>query len=459
MAIDLAKMSLWLATFARDHEFTFIDHTLKHGDSLVGLTRRQIEGLDWEAGASGYQEHIGVEGIREQIAKASELNRLIREAGNDSPRDELFALLEEAEEETACARLLGDLTVAAFFKGKTTKKRKDLLKRLREGLHCGEPRRFLTGFGECTDGEVPLNPFHWSIVFPEVFDRENPGFDAIVGNPPFLGGKRISTTLGDGYRDWLGTVHRGSNSNADIVAHFFRRAFDLVRHEGTFGLIATNTIAQGDTRSTGLRWICEHEGEIYHARRRVTWPGLAAVVVSVVHVHKGNVEGERCLDNRPTERITAFLFHRGGNDDPAPLHANVGNSFVGSHVLGMGFTFDNSDNKGVATPIAEMHRLIAEEPHNQEVIFPFIGGEEVNTSPTHAPHRHVINFQDFPLRRENLGERWKEANEGQRRSWLQRGILPPDYPGDVAADWPELLAIVEASETGERPGPFFVFIG
>ena len=451
MAIDLARMSLWLATFAKDHEFTFIDHTLKHGDSLVGLTRQQIEGLDWEAGASGYQEQIGAERIREQIAKASELNRLIREAGNDSPRDELQELVDEAREETAGARLLGDLTLAAFFKGETKKKRKELLKQLREALHCEEPERFLEGIAEGTDGKSPpITPFHWSIEFPEVFDCENPGFDAIVGNPPFLGGKRISTTLGDRYRDWLGTIHRGSNSNADIVAHFFRRAFDLVRYEGTFGLIATNTIAQGDTRATGLRWLCEHEGEVYNARRRVKWPGLAAVVVSVVHVHKGELEGERCLDNRATERITAFLFHRGSDDDPAPLNTNAGNSFVGSHVLGMGFTFDDFDKKGVATPVAEMQRLIAEEPHNQEVIFPFIGGEEVNTSPNHAPHRYAIDFRDFPLRREELGKEWKDAQETERRAWKRMGIVPPDYPEAVAMDWPDLAAIVETKAKPER---------
>ena len=92
----------------------------------------------------------------------------------------------------------------------------------------------------------------------------------MVGNPPFLGGKRISTVLGGEYRDWLATLHEESNSNADVVAHFFRRAFTLLRDGGTFGLIATNTIAQGDTRATGLRWICTHGGEIYHARRRLS---------------------------------------------------------------------------------------------------------------------------------------------------------------------------------------------
>ena len=65
---------------------------------------------------------------------------------------------------------------------------------------------------------------------------------------------------------------------------------------------------------------------------------------------------------------------------------------MGSIVLGMGFTFDDTDTKGVATPLAEMQRLIEKDPRNAEVIFPYIGGEEVNTSPTHAHHRYVINF-------------------------------------------------------------------
>ena len=53
MAVDLARLSLWLATLARDHEFTFLDHALKCGDSLVGLDRDQIEAVHWDARAGG----------------------------------------------------------------------------------------------------------------------------------------------------------------------------------------------------------------------------------------------------------------------------------------------------------------------------------------------------------------------------------------------------------------------
>ncbi len=77
-------------------------------------------------------------------------------------------------------------------------------------------------------------PFHWPIEFPEVFTVDAKGklvggFDAIVGNPPFMGGSRISGTLGVGFLDWLKAVHEESHGNADLVAHFFRRAFNLLK--------------------------------------------------------------------------------------------------------------------------------------------------------------------------------------------------------------------------------------
>ncbi len=253
--------------------------------------------------------------------------------------------------------------------------------------------------------------------FPEVFSSDRGGFDVFVGNPPFAGKNTIAEGSPDGILDWFKQLHPESHGNADLVAHFFRRCFSLLRPGGSLGLIATNTIAQGDTRSTGLRWICLKGGTIYAARKRYKWPGVAAVVVSVVHLLKGAYGGAKLLDKRPVEQITAFLFANGGHEDPKPLAANSGKSFVGSYVLGMGFTFDDSgpaddDTPGIPSPIATMERLIAENPKNAEVIYPYIGGEEVNSSPTHAHHRYVINFEE-------------RSEEECRRKW------------------PDLIAIVE----------------
>ncbi len=450
VAVDLAKLSLWLITLAKDHPLTFLDHALRHGDSLVGLSRRQIEAFHWKGDAPQFQAGFEVMRIREHLANIAALRERIREAGEEVSDQERRLWWRDAREELAEAGAFGDLVLAAFFEKAKAKEREALRTQLADAVVRGETHRYRSWLAELRNAEPPLAPFHWEIEFPEIFERDNPGFDAIVGNPPFAGKNTVAAANVAGYPDWLKQVHAGSHGNADQVAHFFRRAFDLVRRHGAFGLIATNTIAQGDTRSTGLRWICTHGGEIYRARRRVPWPGLAAVVVSVLHVHKGPFTGVRGLDDAVTDRITAFLFHRGGHDDPARLAANAGKSFQGSIVLGMGFTFDDTDRKGVATPLAEMRRLIEENPRIRKTAFPYIGGEEVNTSPTHAHHRYVINFHDWPLRREDLGEPWAGADDDRRRDWLRRGIVPLDYPDPVAADWPKLLAIVEERVKPER---------
>ena len=416
MAIDLARLSLWLATFARDHEFTFIDHALRHGDSLVGLTRRQIEGFHWKADSPRFQ--VGVEAIpiTGHVMQASELRRTIRRLGDNAPQQVLLRLMNESDHELESVRRFGDLVLTAFFEGDRPKARDIKLREFANLITHDEADDLRVSLG---DLEPPLAPFHWEIEFPEVFERENPGFDVIVGNPPFQGGRNVSANLGPVYSKWLTTVHESSSGGADLVAHFFRRAFSLLRQGATFGLIATNTIGQGDTRSTGLRWICQNGGEIYAAQRRIKWPGEAAVVVSVVHVYKGIVTVPKRLDGRPAGIITAFLFHSGGHDDPERLKTNNGKSFQGSIVLGMGFTFDDADKKGVATPISEMYRLIDMDSRYQSVIFPYIGGQEVNTSPTHSHRRYVIDF----------GERDER---------------------DCRENWPELLEIVERNVKPER---------
>jgi hypothetical protein len=419
VAVDLAKVSLWLVTLAKHHALTFVDHALRHGDSLVGLSRRQIEAFHWDPDAPRFQAGFEAMRVREHVAKVAELRQKIREANETVSDWELRDLWDQAQFELGKVRLFGDLVLAAYFEGDKAKEREAKRGEYATAIVSSEAGRYGAWLEEWRHAEQPLAPFHWEIEFPEVFGRENPGFDAIVGNPPFLGGRSLTATQGEAYSTWLLTLHEESTGGADLVAHFFRRAFGRLRNDGTFGLIATNTISQGDTRSTGLRWICQHGGHIYCALKRVKWPGLAAVVVSVLHVSKGSVLGPRQLDNREVATITAFLFHRGEHDDPARLMANADKSFQGSIVLGMGFTFDDTDRKGVASSLAEMRRLVQDNQQNQEVIFPYVGGEEVNTSPTHAHHRYVINF----------GER--DEDECRRRC-------------------PELMAIIEARVKPER---------
>ncbi|BAZ10556.1 hypothetical protein NIES4071_23790 [Calothrix sp. NIES-4071] len=393
-AVTLAKLSLWLVTLAKKQPFTFLDHALKCGDSLVGLTRDQLVKFNWERDTTYDDPNLPLFNENYQKIKFNRDNIQTLDDANYEAKREFYHAAEELLQD---ARLKGDLVVASFFAGDKDKVRKDernaLWLKFRDWQKNKDNLEVTRISQDLRQAEKPVKVFNWELEFPEVFDRENPGFDAIVGNPPFAGKNTAINSHADGYMDWLKVVNPESHGNSDLVAHFYRRAFSLLRKSGCFGLIATNTIAQGDTRSTGLRYICENGGTIYNAQKRLKWPGLAAVVVSVVNVIKGDYQGVKLLDGREVDLISAFLFKSGGNKNPTTLLANADKSFQGSIVLGMGFTFDDSNSD--ATPIAEMQRLITHNPKNQERVFPYIGGEEVNSSPTHTHHRYVINFGEM----------------------------------------------------------------
>ena len=367
------------------------------------------------------------------------------------------------DEDLGWLRRIGDTVIAAFFSAEKPKARESVRQGLREltektvrsVVDLESNTRIEETVRKLYARPKGIRPFHWELEFPEVFRLDESGepqggFDVIVGNPPFAGRNTLLAACGEIYFEWLKAMHEESNGNADLAAHFFRRAFRLLREDGCMGLIATNTIAQGDTRFTGLRWICKSNGAIYSAKKRLKWPGEVSVVVSIVHICRGAVSGPFFLDGRKVPSITAFLFHAGGSDDPARLSCNAGKTFEGVKIYGSGFTFDDTDNRGIATSIAQMQLLLQKDEHNAERIFPYIGGEEVNDSPTQAHHRYVINFADFPLERSANGVPWLKLSGQAQRQQMRDGFVAPDYPGPVAADWPDLLSIVRERVKPER---------
>src|SRR5437899_1866113 len=160
------------------------------------------------------------------MTRAAELRQQIREADDTLPDWELRDLWNQAQSELQSIRLFGDLALAAFFGGQKAKEREGKRAEYANAILAGKAESYHAWIEECRHGDPPLAPFHWEIEFPEVFDRDNPGFDAMIGNPPFLAGRNVWPTLGGAYPDYLRQVHEDSGGKAvDLVAHFFRRAF------------------------------------------------------------------------------------------------------------------------------------------------------------------------------------------------------------------------------------------
>ena len=422
-ATDLAKLSLWLATLAKDHPFTFLDHTLRFGDSLVGFSRLQIGQFHWDVSLP-HDRVLGQEQLEKAIDRVTAYRKEILEMAEDNVasillKQQKLGLADQALESVRCA---GDLLVASFFNAAKDKERDKLRGNYRD-LFLSASRGNVSDLQEETKvvddsrgRKLPVRPFHWEIEFPEVFGRANSGFDVFIGNPPFMGGRFVSGVLSPEYLDYLQGAYPQGGGQTDLVAYFFRRAFSELREGGAIGLIATNTIAQGDTRTAGLSWICMNGGTIYAATKRLRWPGRAAVVISVVHALKGFIPPPYLLDQREVDLITAYLFHTGTHTAPNRLVTNSGLSFKGMEPYGHGFFFDDTDPK--ATPLSVMRQLIEKDRRNAERVYPYLGGEEILSNPLHQHHRYVISFAEMDL--------------------------------SAAREWPELLAIVENKVRPER---------
>src|SRR5690606_10533536 len=205
-------------------------------------------------------------GIRELVGRvAAKRRRLVEIEGTDLDKlEEKREVLSEVEQDTELARLLADLTAgtALAYAGRGATgldTASNLAVEAARKAMSGDETAVLAVRDQLDawlrtdqpEGAFDRRPIHWPLAFPEVFERG--GFDAIIGNPPYLGGQKLTGAFGAAYRKalvlLLGDNVRGS---ADLVAYFLLRVHCLLNTHGQTGLIMTNTVAQGATREVGI---------------------------------------------------------------------------------------------------------------------------------------------------------------------------------------------------------------
>lgn len=444
LAVEMAKLSLWLETMQKDKPFTFLDHCLKTGDSLVGVSLEQLKSWNLDT-SEGTNLNIGVDRLWSEVQSAIEQRLQIQSRPVNSPQDqqEKSYLLSQANARIHDLKVRADLLMAVYHSGLNKSDTEALRERMLAVANNG------MSIPEADLKKLPqnLDTFHWELEFPEVFfpvserakvDSQIPdtvqGFSALVSNPPFMGGHKISVSLNKVYREFIvESIGKGKRKGqADLCAYFLLRANQLIQTDGHLGLVATNTIAQGDTREVGLDQIVkplvlagkpqESASTIYRAVPSRKWEGSASLEVAYVWLKKGQWHSEYQLDDKIVTGISPYLTIPGkavGN--PNKLVANTEKSYKGSEVNGMGF---------VLTP-EEAQALIEKDPRNKDVLFPYLNGQDLNSNPDQSPSRWVINFHDWALD--------KEHDDPKK---------PKGRP--YAADYPDCLKIIEEKVKPER---------
>ena len=481
MAVEMCKLSLWLVSLDRDKPFSFVDNKVFVGNSLLGITdldQLKAQHIDPAAAtnrpfeldhAGRYTRDLDAGAILEEVSRRREELASVVDA-NDPARSTKTKqrLQHENEESLATLNRVADAVVAV---GLDPAIGAEPGRRLNQGygdLIAALGRAFPEeGAGDGTLLEAVLERgltptvrtdyerwhcLHWPLAMPEVMGRG--GFDAIIGNPPFLGGQKLTGAMGANIRDWFVQVlARGQRGSADLIAYFFLRAHSLLNDHGTLGLVATNTVAQGDTREVGLDQMVDSGFTITRAIQSRSWPSQSAnlefAAVWGTHDTLSNRVMAVC-DDTPVPRISTLLEPAGSvKGKPERLNENQGIAFIGCYVLGKGFILDPE----------EAAEWIAADSRNAEVLFPYLNGEDLNSRPDCSSSRWVVDFglreyreavaYELPFSRvfRDVKPQREEVKIDYRREYWWRFAAWAPAMRKAIADLDEVLVIARVSKT------------
>lgn len=480
MAVEMCKLSLWLVSLDPHLPFSFVDNKIFHGNSLLGVTslnqikamridaKQRDQGQLFEVNALDQSaETIDVDGILRKVRRLRD--QLSDEITPNDPQRSANAKRRQMREVDATltrVRTIADGVIAAGLAhgGKPGNTLDDAYDTLAVAVGRAFPAH---GEGDTAmlegvidRGLTPTVPtdyehwrcVHWPLEIPEVM--ENGGFDAIIGNPPFLGGKKLSGAMGDNMREWfVNVIAEGQTGSADLCAYFFLRAYGLLRRNGTLGLLATNTIAQGDTREVGLDRMADSGFTITRSIQSQPWPVKSATLeYAAVWGNKGSIPDDisKDSDGVVVQRISTLLEPEGrATGTPKKLKENEGIAFIGCYVLGEGFIIT----------LETAQSWIVTDPKNRNVLYRYLNGDDLNSNPDCSASRWVIDFTNYSEEEAShyqlpykqlldtvKEERLQKKDAAASKTWW-RFARPRFEMREAIASLDEVLAMTRVSKT------------
>lgn len=421
MAVEMCKLSLWLISLDPARPFSFLDDKVMLGNSLLGLTsmdqlRRRHIFPESKPAALG-------EGLFDDVYSPIETAIQLRNEIAATPVDDSDVhrsaahksnLLKQANAATGHLREIADAIVAAGLPlgGKPGKKLDEAYSALEfaisQAFGDSENRTALDRILETgltpevkTDYEK-WKPLHWILEAPQVMEAG--GFDAVIGNPPFLVSKKISGAVGPTLREWFANVVAGMVGNGDLIAYFFRRAATLIKQGGSFGLIGAKSITEGDSIRVGIEPLFDEGFVFYRVDRNRPWPSSAVGTnIAVVWAINNAVVSTAVLDDESVVGISKQLQSvSDGLERGAKLERRK-ELFQGSIFLGDGFLLDQK--------IAQ--EFIENDSDESKVLFPFLNAQDLNSNPRRSGSNWIIDLR-------NRSEREGKAF---RQSWKRLELL------------------------------------
>ncbi|BAU13564.1 DNA modification methyltransferase related protein [Leptolyngbya sp. NIES-3755] len=235
-----------------------------------------------------------------------------------------------------------------------------------------------------TESALPLDTLDHNIVCQDALFSEWTKADAIIGNPPFLGGKKIKSELGQDYAEKLYKQFPDVKGQPDYCVFWFRKAADLIDENGRVGFVGTNSIAQNTSRVASLDYVVEKGGQIHNAISTQPWSGEANVHVSMVNWARKSPQ-KYVLDKAEVDFISTSLKCELSVISAFQLGANKQISFQACELGSKGFIVSETQAKC----------WISQDLKNVQVLKPMVDGRSL-VNPL-EPLDWVVDFADMDI--------------------------------------------------------------
>ncbi|WP_293133448.1 DNA methyltransferase [Okeania sp. SIO3I5] len=237
-----------------------------------------------------------------------------------------------------------------------------------------------------TETALPLDTLDQNIICQDALFSKWPEANAIIGNPPFLGGKHIRLAVGDEYVDRVFEQFSDVKDSVDFCCYWYRLAHEYLGENGRAGLVGTNSVSQGKSRVASLDFITQNGGYIHEAISTQPWSGEAKVHVSIVNWSRQKPE-YYYLDNQKVSQINSSLTSTIDVSGAVKLKANKNQCFQGVIPVGNGFIITEELVK----------KWIEADAKNQDILKLFSMGKNLAQNPLGKPERWIIDFNDMSL--------------------------------------------------------------
>jgi hypothetical protein len=316
MAVQLAELSLWLATLAAEHPISFLEHHLRRGDSLIGVRPADV----MRQPPGGRRTRVTPLPLEPLLDSQEALAALLpARAELEQQLDTSAEIVREKERALTSLqrhpalvrwRAACDVWCALAMTDAAPRGRYAMLIDQAFGRAAALPhQRVMAEFDRVTSEARAAGAFHWPLEFPEVFldaqgrPRMDGGFDAVLGNPPW---EMLRSDPGTGAaRTGLGRFARlsglyvaQSRGHTNAYQLFLERALTLLRPGGRLGLLVPSGLLT-DSGSGPLRRVLverhRFESAVVFDNRRAIFPihrGLRFAAITAVH--SGTTSAVRC---------------------------------------------------------------------------------------------------------------------------------------------------------------------